>query len=153
MLLQFMWQKNFLLSKTYSRKLCGFLLMFLTSFASFSVLLLFPLYWSLYTCFWPCFINIDGVLSINSSANTFVFEDFNVHHKDWLTYSGGTDRLGELCHKWSYSKSRLSYLDPWMWLIQSCSFGFLSFFWHWYLLYNCFPSIRKFWSCCCLSFH
>ena len=22
----------------------------------------------------------------------FVFGDFNVHHKDWLTYSGGTDR-------------------------------------------------------------
>ena len=23
--------------------------------------------------------------------------DFNVYHKDWLTYSGGTDRPGELC--------------------------------------------------------
>ena len=22
----------------------------------------------------------------------FVFGDFNVHHKDWLSYSGGTDR-------------------------------------------------------------
>ena len=29
----------------------------------------------------------------------FVFGDFNVHHKDWLTYSGGTDRPGELCYK------------------------------------------------------
>ena len=37
--------------------------------------------------------NIDEVLSINPSANVFVFGDFNVHHKDWLTYSGGTDRL------------------------------------------------------------
>ena len=37
--------------------------------------------------------NIDEVLSINPSANIFVFEDFNAHHKDWLTYSGGTDRL------------------------------------------------------------
>ena len=36
--------------------------------------------------------NIDEVLSINPSANVFVFGDFNVHHKDWLTYSGGTDR-------------------------------------------------------------
>ena len=35
--------------------------------------------------------NIDEVLSINPSANVFVFGDFNVHHKDWLTYSGGTD--------------------------------------------------------------
>ena len=28
--------------------------------------------------------NIDEVLSINSSANVFVFRDFNVHHKDYL---------------------------------------------------------------------
>ena len=28
----------------------------------------------------------------------FVFEDFNDHHKDWLTYSGGTDRPGKLCN-------------------------------------------------------
>ena len=40
--------------------------------------------------------NIDEVLSINPSANVFVFVDFNVHHKNWLTYSGGTDRPGEL---------------------------------------------------------
>ena len=29
--------------------------------------------------------NIDEVLSINPSANVFVFGDFNVHDKDWLT--------------------------------------------------------------------
>ena len=40
--------------------------------------------------------NIDEVLSINPLANVFVFGDFNIHHKDWLTYSGGTDRPGEL---------------------------------------------------------
>ena len=40
--------------------------------------------------------NIDEVLSINPSANVFVFGDFNIHHKDWLTYSGGTDWPGEL---------------------------------------------------------
>ena len=55
-----------------SRKLSGFLLMFSTGFTSLSVLLLFPL-----------------------SITFFVF---NVHHKDWLTYSGGTDRPGELCY-------------------------------------------------------
>ena len=33
---------------------------------------------------------------INPSANLFVSEDFNVHHKDRLTYSGGTDGPGEL---------------------------------------------------------
>ena len=33
----------------------------------------------------------------------FVFGDFNVHHKDWLTYSGGTDRPSELCYNFSIS--------------------------------------------------
>ena len=33
----------------------------------------------------------------------FVFRNFNVHHKDWLTYSGGTDRSGELCYNFSIS--------------------------------------------------
>ena len=33
----------------------------------------------------------------------FIFGDFNVHHKDWLTYSGGTDRPGELCYNFSIS--------------------------------------------------
>ena len=47
--------------------------------------------------------NIDEILSINPSANVFVFGDFNVHHKDWLTYSGGTDRPGELCYNFSIS--------------------------------------------------
>ena len=47
--------------------------------------------------------NIDEVLSINPSANVFVFGDFNVHHKDWLTYSSGTDRPGELCYNFFVS--------------------------------------------------
>ena len=47
--------------------------------------------------------NIDDVLSINPSAIVFVFEDFNVHHKDWLTYSSGTDQPGELCYNFSIS--------------------------------------------------
>ena len=46
---------------------------------------------------------IDEVLSINPSVNVFVFGDFNVHHKDWLTYSGGTDRPAELCYNFSIS--------------------------------------------------
>ena len=47
---------------------------------------------------WFCFVfmhnvhaissNIDEVLSINSFGNRFVFWDFPMHHKDWLTYSG-----------------------------------------------------------------
>ena len=46
--------------------------------------------------------NIDEVLSINPPA-VFVFGDFNNHHKDWLTYSDGTDQPGELCYNFSIS--------------------------------------------------
>ena len=58
---------------------------------------------SLCTVFDSVSSNIDEVLSINPSANVFVYGDFNVHHKDWLTYSGGTDRPGELCYNFSIS--------------------------------------------------
>ena len=58
---------------------------------------------ALWTIFDSISSNIDEFLSINPSANVFVFGDFNVHHKDWLTYSGGTDRPGELCYNFSIS--------------------------------------------------
>ena len=45
--------------------------------------------------------NIDDALSINPSANVFVFGDCNVHHKDWLSYSGRTNWPGELCYNFS----------------------------------------------------
>ena len=38
---------------------------------------------------------------INPSANVFAFGDFNIHHNDWFTYSGGTDRSGELGYNFS----------------------------------------------------
>ena len=47
--------------------------------------------------------NRDEVLTINPSANVFVFGDFNVHHKDWLIYCGGTDPPGELCYNFCIS--------------------------------------------------
>ena len=47
--------------------------------------------------------NIDEVLSINPSANVFVFGDFNSHHKDWLNYSDRSDRPSELSHNFSIS--------------------------------------------------
>ena len=72
--------------------------MFSSGFASLSVLLLFP-------------SNIDEVLSINPSANVLVFGDFNVHHKDWLTYSGGTDRPGELYYNFSISDKLTQMVD------------------------------------------
>ena len=42
---------------------------------------------------------------INPSANAFVFGEFNVHYKDWLTYSSGTNRPGELCYIFSISNN------------------------------------------------
>ena len=58
---------------------------------------------SLYTVLDFISSNIDEVLLINPSANVFVFGDFNVHHKDWLNYFGGTDQPGELCYNFSIS--------------------------------------------------
>ena len=86
--------------------------MFSTCFTSLSVL--FFLYRSPTSCLCTVFdsisSNIDEVLSINPSANLFVFGDFNVHHKDWLTYSGGTDRPSELCYNFSISND-LTQID------------------------------------------
>ena len=83
------------------RKLCRLLLMFSIGFTSLSVYFFF-LCWSpcssLYMVLDSNSSNIDEVLSINPSGNVFVFQDFNVHHKNWPSYSGGTDRFGELCY-------------------------------------------------------
>ena len=83
-----------------SRKLCRFLL-FLTGFTSLSVLLHFPLSRSssLCTVFDGISYNMDEVLLINPSTNVFVFGEFSIHHRDWLTFSGGTGKPGEL---WYY---------------------------------------------------
>ena len=66
---------------------------------------------ALCTVFYSVSSNIDEVLSINPSANVFVFGDFNVHHKDWLTYSSGTDRPGELCYNFSISNDLTQMVD------------------------------------------
>ena len=67
--------------------------MFSTGFTSFCVLLLSPLLITFYHVMQKAFdtisSSVDEILSINPSANVFVCGDFNVHHKDWLTYSGG----------------------------------------------------------------
>ena len=58
---------------------------------------------SLCTIFDSISSNIDEVLPISTSTNVLVFGDFNVHHKDWLKYSGGPDRPGEICYNFSIS--------------------------------------------------
>ena len=85
------------------------------SYLSFRLTLLHSVSYFLFLCLSPssslCMVfdsissNIDEVLSINPSANVLVFGDFNVHHKDWLTYSGGTDRPAELCYNFSVANN------------------------------------------------
>ena len=71
---------------------------------------------SLCTVFDSISSNIDEVLSINPSANDFIFEDFNVHHKDWLTYSGGTDRPDKLCYNFSTSNDLIQMVNFPTWI-------------------------------------
>ena len=89
---------------------------------------------SLYTVFDSISSNLDKVLSVNPSANVLVFGDFNVHHKYWLTYSGWSDRPGDLCYNFSISNdlipmvnipTRIPDCDP-----HSPTLRFASFFWH-----------------------
>ena len=91
---------------TYLRKLSGFLLMFSIGFTSLKCLLFFfyrlPSS-SLCKVFDSISSNIDEVFLINPPANTFLFGEFNVHNKDWLTYSTETDRPGKLCYNFSIS--------------------------------------------------
>ena len=104
--------------------------MFLTGFTSLSVLLLFPQSHSssLCTVFDSISCNIGEVFSINPSANVFVFGDFDVHHTDWLTYSGGTDWPGELCHKTLNSLAQIVYFPIRIPDCDSHSPAFLDFF-------------------------
>ena len=71
-----------------------------------SVSYFFFIYWSPSSSlctFYSISSNIDEVLSINLSANEFVFGEFNINPKYWLTYSGRTDRPGEFCCNFSIS--------------------------------------------------
>ena len=102
---------------------------------------------SLCTVFDSISSNVDEVLSINPSPNVFVFGDFNVHHKDWLTYSGGTDRSGELSYNFSIS-SDLNQMVNFPTRIPDCdshSPALLELFLSSdALFYKGFPSIEKF---------
>ena len=108
--------------------------MFSTGFATVSVLLPFPLsiifFVSLCTVFYSISSNIDEILSINPSANLFVFGDFNIHNKDWSTYSGGTDRSGELCYNLSISNDLTQMINFPTWVpdYDSHSPALLDFF-------------------------
>ena len=67
------------------------------------------------------------------SANVFVFGDFNIHHKDWLTYSGGTDRPGQLCYNLSIS-NELTQMVNFSTRIPNCALMVLLFWTYFFLL-------------------
>ena len=87
-----------------SKKLCGLTLRLtvLHSVPYFFLLYQSPSS-SLCTVFDDFSSNIDEILTINPSANVFVFVDFHVHQRDWLTCSGGTDRPSKLYLNFSIS--------------------------------------------------
>ena len=64
--------------------------------------------------------NIVEVLSINPSTNVFIFGDFNAHHKDLLTYSGGTDQPGELCCNFQVISNDLTQMVNFSTRIPDC---------------------------------
>ena len=79
--------------------------------------------------------NIDEALSINPSPNMFFFGDFSVHHKDWLTCSGGTDtRPDELCYNSCISINDLTQIVITLAQIPDCDSHSLALLDYFYLL-------------------
>ena len=92
---------------------------------------------SLYTVFGAISSDIDEALQINLSVNVFVFGNFNVHHTDWLTYSGQTDGPAELCYNFSisnYLTQILTFLLGTLIVTHTVLFFWIYFFWHWYFV-------------------
>ena len=46
----------------------------------------------------------------------FFFEEFNVRHKDWLTYSDGTNWPGEVCYNFSISNDLTQMVNFSTWI-------------------------------------
>ena len=97
----------------------------LTSFSSFDHLL------RVCAQFFIVFHLTQKRFSRSTHLQMFVFGDFNVHHKDWLTYSDGTDRHGELSYSYNYISNDLTQIVNFPPRIPDCdshSPAFLDFF-------------------------
>ena len=108
-----------------------------TRFALFHLVWYFFLYQSPFST--SCIVfdsvstSINKALSVHLYAKIFACGDFSVHHKDWLTYSGVTNRPGELCVTFvSYDLTQgrctgpwLPYSYTWLWYLQSSTFWLL----------------------------
>ena len=100
--------KELLLHGIISRKSCEFWLMFFINFTLLGVFLLFSLSVSVFD---SNSSNTDEVFSINPSANVFVFGNFGIHHKDWLTFFDKTDRSSEPCYNFSISNDLIQMVN------------------------------------------
>ena len=155
-----MWKKDFLLHGTYLCKTLQILnypfnWLYYTQCITFFFFHLSPL--SLCTVFDSISSNIDEVLSINPSANVFVFGDFNVQNKDWLIYSGRIDSLVNFVLVFLSQMTLLRWLT---FLLRSLTLTLTVL-----LFWTCFNLLMlvfilqrislhwEIWSCCCLSFH
>ena len=85
--------------------------------------------------------------------------DFNVHHKDWLSYSSGTDQPGELCYNFSISNDLTQMVNFPTWISDCDSHSpalldlFLSSDASFCSAMAFAPLGNSDLSCCCLSFH
>ena len=80
---------------------------------------------SLCMVFHSIFSNIDEVVSMNLSANVFLFGELQPHHQGWSTYSGGSDRPVSF----SVSNGLTQMVNfpiriPWLWLSNSLWISF-----------------------------
>ena len=55
-------------------------------------------------------------MKFSRSTHLFLFGDCNLHQKDCLTYSGGTDRPGEICYNFSMSKHLTQMINFSTWI-------------------------------------
>ena len=64
---------------------------------------------------------MDELFLMNSSTNVFIFGDTKVRQKDWLKYSGVTDRPGEVCYNFSIS-NKLTEMVNFPTRVSDCDF-------------------------------
>ena len=83
---------------------------------------------SLCTVFDAVLFDIGEVLSLNPSANMFVLGDFKIHPKDWLIFSGRTNRLIKLCYNFSFSND-LTQMVSFPTRIPNCDSLSILLFW------------------------
>ena len=131
MVLQFMWKKDFLLDLSLENSTDSYFCFLLALHHSVSPLSI-TFFVAMYS-FWLISSKIDEILLINRSGNVFVFGDFNIHYRDWLTYSGRIDRPGELCNNFSVSNYLTQIVTFPAWILD-CDSHDLPFWLYFFLL-------------------